>query len=93
MAKRNYISLELKAIEDKMKEFRNYLATTPIKDIKEYGERHDEIKVQVLLLKELSVIAQQYDSIKKQAENELEQKATQDTRGDVPLSPLEEGLI
>ena len=88
----NYVALELQALEKKISEFRKYLDENNVRNITEYSERHDEIKIQVLLMKELINILSQFDVLKKQAEKEEDDKH-QETRGDVPLSPLEEGLI
>lgn len=88
----NHIALELKALERKIQEFRDYLDDVKVKNIADYNERHQEIKVQVLMLKELGPLIGQFESLKKQAEEETT-KAAQETRGDVPLSPLEEGII
>lgn len=93
MAKKtNHIALELKSLKRKIDEFREYLDSTKIKHIADYNERHQEIKVQLLMMKELGNIIGQYDLLEKQSEEEPG-KTTQDTRGDIPLSPLEEGLI
>lgn len=91
--KSNYIALELKSLESKINEFRTYLDDTKVKHISDFNERHAEIKVQLLMMKELAALVGQLDGLKKQAEKEVEEKATQELRGDVPLSPLEEGLI
>lgn len=93
MAKKtNHIALELKALESKIKEFRSYLDDTDIRVITDDEKRHQEIKIQVLLLKELGPILQQYEQLKKQTEKE-DETTTQELRGDVPLSPLEDGTI
>jgi hypothetical protein len=89
----NYVALELQALEKKIKQFREYLDNTSIKTIQEYEERHAEIKVQLLLMKELINILSQFDSLKKQSEKDDDDKQHDPTRGDIPLSPLEEGLI
>jgi predicted RNase H-like nuclease (RuvC/YqgF family) len=88
----NYVALEIEALKKKVAEFRKYLEENNVRNIQEYSERHDEIKIQVLLMKELINIVAQLDNLEKQSAKELEDKQ-QETRGDVPLSPLEEGLI
>lgn len=93
MAKKaNHIALELKSLEVKVSEFRSYLDDTKVKHIGDYNERHAEIKVQLLMMKELTSLVGQLDLLRKQAEKEDEIKA-QELRGDVPLSPLEDGTI
>lgn len=89
----NYVALELDALEKKISEFRKYLDSTSVRSIADYHERHDEIKVQLLMMKELINILSQYDSLKKQSEKQGDDKQHDPTRGDIPLSPLEEGLI
>lgn len=95
MAKKaNNIALELKALERKMQEFRDYLDDNKIKNIVEYNERHQEIKIQILIIEKLGPLTAQFDLLKKQADEDLSaSKAPNDIRGDVPLSPLEEGII
>lgn len=89
----NYVALELDALEKKITEFRKYLDNTSVRSIADYHERHDEIKVQIIMMKELINILSQYDGLKKQSEKEIDEKQQEQTRGDIPLSPLEEGLI
>lgn len=89
----NYVALEIKALESKIAEFRKYLDNTKIANITEYEERHAEIKVQILIMEKLTPIIGQLDNLKKQADKELDDKQAEQTRGDVVLSPLEEGLI
>lgn len=94
MAKKtNHIALELKSLESKISEFRTYLDDTKVKHISDYNERHAEIKVQLLMMKELSLLVGQIDVLRKQSEKDIDEKVSQELRGDVPLSPLEEGII
>ena len=94
MAKKtNHIALELRSLENKIKEFRSYLDSTDIRTISEDEKRHQEIKIQVLLLKELGPILQQYEALKKQSDKDDDTPPPQELRGDVPLSPLEDGTI
>lgn len=87
--KENPIALKLKEYENKIDEFQEYLKNTKIKNIADYGERHDEIKVQVLLMEKLGPMMTQ---LKNLMIIEVE-KEEQDIRGDLELSPLERRII
>lgn len=94
MAKKgNHIALELKALERKADELKDYLDKNKFKNIADFNERHQEIKIQLLIMKELGPIVQQLDVLRKQADKTTDDIMPTETRGDVPLSPLEEGLI
>jgi len=87
--KDNPIALKLKEYENKIDEFQEYLKNTKIKNIADYSERHDEIKVQVLLMEKLGPMMTQ---LKNLMIVEVE-KEEQDIRGDLELSPLERRII
>ena len=87
--KDNPIALRLKEYENKIDEFQEYLKNTKIKNISDYSERHDEIKVQVLLMKELGPMLQQLKALLVVEESKQEESI----RGDLELSPLESGMI
>lgn len=89
--KDNPIALPLEEYESKIKELQEYLKKTPIKTISDYSERHDEIKIQVLVMKELPGMLKEWKLL---LVIEEENKPSSDPiRGDVPLSPLENGDI
>lgn len=87
--KDNPIALRLKEYENKIDEFQEYLKNTKVKNIADYSERHDEIKIQVLLMKELGPMMQQLKALLV-VEEEKQEGAI---RGDLELSPLESGMI
>lgn len=88
--KNNPIALPLREYQDKVEEFQEYLKHSPIKSISDSSERHDEIKVQVLMMKELPVMLKELKALLIMEE---EQKEKDNVRGDVDLSPLEKGEI
>jgi hypothetical protein len=88
----NHIAFELDSLEKKVSEFREYLRNTRIQQIVDDDKRHQEIRIQLLILKELGPIVGSLDDLRKKAETEKTEK-TNDLRGDNVLSPLEEGLI
>jgi len=88
--KDNPIALPLQEYESKILELQEYLKKTPVKTIQDPHERHDEIKVQVLIMKELPSMLKELKTLLIMEE---EQKDKDNVRGDVELSPLERGLI
>lgn len=88
--KDNPIALPLKDYADKIDEFQEYLKKTPVKNIVDSAERHDEMKVQILLMKELPSMLKEYKSLMIMEE---EQKNKDGIRGDAELSPVESGLL
>jgi len=87
--KDNPIALRLREYENKIEEFQEYLKNNKIKNIADYQERHDEIKIQVLLMEKLGPMMQQLKSLLI-----IEEEKTEGTvRGDLELSPLESKMI
>lgn len=90
--KTNHIAFELSSLEKKVSEFREYLHNTRIQNIIDDDKRHQEIRIQLLILKELGPIVGLLDDLRKKAEKDKADAQTE-IRGDNILSPLEEGLI
>lgn len=92
MAKKSHIALELKSLDNKIQELRDYLDNTKIKSIADDDKRHAEIKVQLLILEKLGPIVSIVHDLRSKDEED-KGKASEAIRGDAQLSPLEEGLI
>jgi len=88
--KDNPIALQADKFEKKIEEFQIYLQNTKIASIGDSTERHNEIKVQVLMMEKLGPLLKDLKALKIIEEAEQEKK---DIRGDIELSPLEQGII
>lgn len=78
--KESPIALELKNYEAKIKEFQDYLTKTNILYILDSLERHNEIRIQKDLMKDLGTMLAQLATLREQ-----ESKVTE-TRGDIPVN-------
>lgn len=86
----NPIALQADKFERKIEEFQKYLETNKISNIIDFTERHNEIKVQVLIMEKLGPLLRELKALKIVEEAEQEKK---ENRGDVELSPFEQKLI
>lgn len=89
----NHIAFELDSLRSKVHEFRTYLDKTKVSSIHDDNQRHNEIKIQLLILEKLTPILSSLDDLEKKAEKEADVRQSKDIRGDAKLSPLEEGLL
>lgn len=87
--KSNPIALPLQSYQSKIEEFQEYLDSTKIKSILDDDKRHDEIKIQVLMMEKLGPLLRELKTLL----TVEEEKVDNDIRGDLELSPLERGLI
>lgn len=87
--KNNPIALPLKSYQEKIEEFQEYLDKTKIKSIIDDDKRHNEIKIQVLMMEKLGPLLKELKALLiVQEENN-----DKDIRGDLELSPLERRVI
>lgn len=88
-SKKNPIALQADKFERKIEEFQKYLEVNKISGILDYTERHNEIKVQVLIMEKLGPLLRELKALKIVEE----ENNGKEIRGDAELSPFEKGLI
>jgi hypothetical protein len=86
------IESELNRYDQKIQEFQEYLTDNKLKDIKETEKRHDEIRIQVMMMKELGPMLQVLRDLRETLGSK-EEEIAKNVMGDANLSMSDLGMI